>query len=128
MCSFRNGGIADMKKYVVMRRSGAIMPMRDGFGGACVESEGPYLSILERIATEPYSDPPDKLFLNGDLVVASGLLELALAYREDRLAARSAADTAVCTSHMPAWLPEDEIAPVYIVPGADDWLVTKKRP
>lgn len=120
--------------YVVMRRSGAVMPFLDALSGGRTESEGPYLHILDTVANEMQSagstwDAPSKLFLNGLVVVDKGLADLAWAYRQDAQNARDAAQREVKNLHMPPWLPADEQKPGYNPPGIDTWTVKKaKRP
>lgn len=116
--------------YVVMRRSGQIMTFRDGIGGS-PQSGGPYLHILGVIADELQSagntyDAPEKLFLDGKLVVERGLKDLAWNYRQDSVGARDAAANEVKNLHMPNWLPADEQKPGYNPPGIDKWTVRKK--
>jgi hypothetical protein len=117
--------------YVVMRKSGCIRQMRHSGIGTLTETEGPYLSILSAIADEHQSaggnyDRPDKLFLNGELVVERGLCDLAWKFRQDELGSREAASRAVKNMHMPAWLPADERKPGYNPPGVDIWTVKKR--
>jgi len=118
------------KTYVVMRKSGRVMMFRGGLGADATHSQGPYFSILETIATELMSagsdyDPPEKLFLNGKVVVDCGLDSLAYDYQRDKVAAREAASNAVANIHTPAWAPDDEHAPGYNPPGIDAWTVKK---
>jgi len=120
------------KTYVVMRKSGRVMMFRGGLGADNTHSQGPFLSILDTIATELMSagsdyDPPEKLFLNGKVVVERGLDSLAYAYRQDSVAAAGAASDEVKNIHTPAWAPDDEHAPGYNPPGIDAWTVKKAR-
>ncbi len=116
--------------YLVMRRSGSVMMFSSGLGGSSGQSEGPYLHILGVVATEMQSagsdwDAPDKLFLNGNLMVERGLTDLAWKYRTDEVDARDAALRKVRNMHMPNWLPDDENKPGYNPPGIDKWTVIK---
>lgn len=115
--------------YVVLRRSGRVMRLGNGMGES-TESEGPFLWILDRIATELNSsggfyDAPYRLFLNGKCVVESGLDDLAYRYNADKVAAAAAAQREIQNIHMPDWLPENERKPGYNPPGVDAWTVRK---
>jgi hypothetical protein len=101
------------KVYVVMRRSGAIMRFRDALSGDGFASAGPYTSILDTIANEMNSaggdyDEPSKLFLNGEIVVDSGLASKAYSYQRDAVAARERARRAVNALHRPGWCDEGD--------------------
>lgn len=117
--------------YVVMRKSGRVMTLGSGMG-ASVHSEGSYLHILDKIASEHNSagsnyDPPEKLFLNGKCVVESRLAHLAWEYDRDLVAAKTAAVREVQNLHTPSWRPDSERAPGYNPPGIDEWTV-RRRP
>jgi len=118
------------KVYAVMRRSGCMMVFRGGLGAAAAHTTGGYLAILSQIGDEMMSaggeyDAPDKLFLNGKLMVESGLSEMAYQYHRDTVSARQAAAREVQNLHTPRWLPDDEAAPGYNPPGIDAWTVRK---
>lgn len=123
----------EAKRYVVMRCSGAIRRMDTGISGTGTESAGPYLAILDSIYQEYQSaggnwDRPDKLFLDGKLVVPSGLADLAWNYGRDRSDATSAAQRAVQNLHIQDWAPDDERKPGFNPPGIDTWEVRKAKP
>lgn len=105
--------MSDAKKlYVVMRRSGAIMRFASGLGSDGNSHAGPYTLILDAIANEHASaggdyDRPERLFLNGELVVPRGLTDLAWEYQRDAVAARETARRAVNDLHRPAWLTDE---------------------
>jgi hypothetical protein len=120
------------KRYVVMTRAGNIRRFSGGLSSG-TESLGPYLSILDGIYIEFQSaggnwDRPDKLFLNGKIVVESGLADLAWKYAQDRAAATQAAVNAVRNIHIQDWAPDDEQKPGFNPPGVDVWEVRKVRP
>lgn len=99
--------------YVVMRASGKIMQFRDGISGDRSQSAGPYTSILDTIANEMSGsggdwDQPEKLFLNGVLVIDSGLSSKAFEYQRDSVAAREQARRAVNKLHRPDWSNESD--------------------
>jgi hypothetical protein len=106
--------VGELKKiYVVMRRSGAIMRFRDGLSGDQTSHGGPYTFILDAIANELNSaggeyDAPDKLFLNGKVVVESALATKAWEYQRDAVAAREQARRAVNALHRPEWCDEGD--------------------
>lgn len=116
-------------KYVVIRKSGDVMLFNQI--GLQTTSTGPYLDILMAVAVESESagadyDIPDKLLLNGEVVVDSGLLRLALAYSLDKSQAWDAADRACRGMHSQGlkWLPEAERV-YHNPPGVDHWTVTR---
>lgn len=124
--------MADKSIYAVMRRSGRMMQFRDALSGNSTESGGPYLHILGVVVTEFQSagsdwDAPDKLFLNGNLVVAKGLSDLAWKFHQDKIGARDAAYNTVKNIHMPDWLPDSEVKPGFNPSGTDAWTVEKRK-
>lgn len=122
---------APSKVYVVMRKSGKLMTPGGTLGGSGTDwGAGPYLHILDAISRESGQsgrdyDVPDRLFLNGQEVVPSGLWKLASAYIADREGAQSAAKRAVENMHAPSFTDE---APGFNPPGFDLWTVSKRTP
>lgn len=123
--------MTDKPIYTVMRRSGRIMQFRDGLAGDRTETAGGYLHILDVVATEMGSagstwDAPDKLFLNGNLVVEKGLANIAWDYRQDRIDAGEAVSRYLKNIHTPDWVPDEERKPGYNPGGVDRWTVKKE--
>jgi post-segregation antitoxin (ccd killing protein) len=117
--------------YVVFRRSGAIFHVDDGRGGRGAESPGPYYAILAEIARLPEahdaSDPPDKLLLNGNVVVEGGLMAAARAYKRDMAEATEYAVREVSRLHQHRWMPDHEKTGS-TPPGVDKWEVKRAKP
>lgn len=115
--------------YVVMRKSGRVMSPTGLTAGT--HWEGPLFSIYSAIAQESGQsnsdyDPPDRLFLDGKLVVEGGLYNMAHRYVSDMREAEEYARRQVCREHQHPWMPDDEMTGSN-PPGVDKWIVKRAR-